>query len=397
MLINSIALYLVPESYYKMKHGYFFLLALLITGCTRVKYVEFNGTMPGINSGAFVIKDANRNLVYSESIFGGKLNAKKILQQPGYYDMYITADINKDYKKHVYDVYLDEGVYTITTQAGKLDVYPAIQSSSAIQNQLSDYYAFASEKMHHAAARADKLGDSVYGKNAPPLHSSAYNALFAQYTSAVTDMDNAQSAAFETYVNQHSESQVEAHILSEINYKKDAATYYRIFQKFNNEQKNSSDGKDEGDELNLLAKLSPGAPAPPLLGKTADGMTFDPKNTGKKVILIEFWRADNEVSRENHQRLLNEYDSILKNKNVGVISVSLDTKQAVWAGAIKQDKLTWPQISDLKGESSPNMANWGVSTIPTYDLVNSDWHFIKRDVEFNQLGIEVYEYLKKAH
>ena len=52
--------------------------------------------MPGINNGAFVIKDAQGNIIVSEIISDGKFHTKNILQKPGYYDLFITGDIEKE-------------------------------------------------------------------------------------------------------------------------------------------------------------------------------------------------------------------------------------------------------------------------------------------------------------
>jgi len=381
-----------------MKYTYLLLFCpLLFTACTKVRYVQFIGDMPGITNGIFEIKDKARTSLCSAGIFNEKFDVKKILQQPGYYDLYLTEDESKDYKKHVYDVYLEEGAYTINAKAGNLYQYPNIKSTSVIQNQLSDYYTLADEKMHAAQVEVDTLNHVLYGKNGPVVNSDAYSKMQNALDDAMKALDNIEAKAFEEYVNTHPQNQVEAHILSEIDYKKDPEDYYRIFQKFTADQKNSSDGRDEGDDLKQLAALNPGALAPKLLGKTPEGKVFDPKTVNKKVIIVEFWRSDNQVSNNNHQDLLNEFDSPLKNKDVTMVSVSLDTKPDVWATAVKDLKTSWTQISDLKGEDSPNMTNWGASTIPTYDLVDGNWHFIKRDVDFNQLGLEIADYLKKPH
>src|SRR5580704_5269044 len=120
-----------------MKYIYFFAFILLASSCNRTKFVEFTGTMPGINNGAFVIKDAQGNIIVSENIFDVKFHTKNILQKPGYYDLFITGDIEKDYKKHVYDVYLEGGTYTISAEADKLYLYPTIKTDSKTQNELS--------------------------------------------------------------------------------------------------------------------------------------------------------------------------------------------------------------------------------------------------------------------
>lgn len=377
-----------------MRYIYFFAFILLASSCNRTKFVEFTGTTTGINNGAFVIKDAQGNIIMSENIFNGKFHAKNILQKPGYYDLFITADIEKDYKKHVYDVYLEGGMYTINAEADKLYLYPVIKTDSKIQNQLSEYYTAAAEKTHKADVIVQNLTGLIYDKDSPAAGLGNTADLQKQLDDAKANFDKTQAMVLGDFISKNPQNEVAAHILSQIDYKKDPVSYYAVYQKFSPAQQNTDDGKTEGDDLKDLIKLAPGAPAPQLTGKTPDGKQFDSKSINKKVILVEFWRSDVEASRHNHKMLLDGYYSPIKNKNFTVVSVSLDTKPDKWATALKEDAMTWTQVSDLKGQTSPNMANWAVSTIPTYDLVDGSWHFIKRDVEFGKIGAEVNKYLK---
>jgi len=375
-----------------MKYFYILLSALLLTGCTN-HYIEFTGNMPGIDNGIFVVKDLNGTTVFSENIFNGKFQIKKTLPGKGYYSLQIGKDIMQDGRRAAYDVYLEPGTYDISLEAGK--TYPSIKSSSEIQNELSEYYNIAGAKINAAGSIVDSLSGLVYGKAAPPAGSSQYNALLAKLNNAITDRDNAQSSVLGDYVSKHPQNQVEAHLLAQIDYKKDPISFYTVYQKFTADQKNTDEGKTEGDDLANLVKLAPGAIAPKIAGKTPDGKAFDPKTITQKIILVEFWQSDSKVSRLNHNSLLNDYASLLKNKDFTIVSVSLDTQQGAWTSAIKEDKMSWTQICDLKGEASPNMANWGISTIPTYDLLDSNWHFIKRDVDFNDLYDAVRDQLAK--
>jgi hypothetical protein len=377
-----------------MKYLYFFAFIILASSCNRAKFVEFTGTMPGINNGAFVIKDAQGNIIVSENIFDGKFHTKNILQKPGYYDLFITGDIEKDYKKHVYDVYLEGGTYTINAEADKLYLYPTIKTDSKTQNELSEYYTAAAEKTHEADATVQNLTNLMYDKNSPAAIAGTTADLQKQLDQAQETFAKTQAVALGDFVSKNPQNDVAAHILSQIDYKKDPASYYVVFQKFSSAQQNTVDGKNEGDDLKELVKLAPGAATPQLAGKMPDGKPFDPKSINKKVILVEFWRSDVEASRSNHKMLVNGYYSPIKNKDFTVVSVSLDTKADVWAKAVKEDGLTWIQVSDLKGQTSPNMTSWAVNTIPTYDLVDGNWHFIKRDVDFGKIGEEVNKYLK---
>lgn len=377
-----------------MKYLYFLSFLVLASSCNRTKYVEFTGTVPGITNGAFVIKDAQGGIIASEIISDGKFHTKNVLQKPGFYDLYITPDVEKDYRKHVYDVYLEGGAYTIETDTGKLYQYPVIKTGSKIQNELSAYYTVVAEKTHEADMAVRNLQGLLYDKNSPAVVEGTTGALQAQLDKAQEAFDKTQAVVLGDFVDKNPQNEVAAHILSEIDYKKDPASYYAVYQKFSDAQKKTVDGKNEGDDLKDLAKLAPGALAPALAGKTPDGKTFDPKSLNKKIILVEFWRSDVEVSRANHKQLTDGYYSPLKHDEFTVVSVSLDTKADVWDAALKADNMTWTQLSDLKGEASPNMTNWAVTTIPTYDLVDGNWHFIKRDVDFDKVPAEVAKYLK---
>jgi len=377
-----------------MKYYHIFLFALLISGCTKTGYIEFNGTMTGIDNGVFVIKNLDKSSLYSEFITAEKLHLKKTLQTPGYYSMQIAKDVYHDNRRVGYDVYLEPGTYTIKVDANNLYKYPTITTTSKIQNELSAYYTVLNDKAHDAENETDSLFNLVYGNNAPPVSSAKYDALLKKLADAATKRDNIVSAVFADFINQHPQSEVAAHLLAQIDYKKDPATYYNIYQKFTSDQKNTPEGKAEGDDLKMLAKLAPGAVAPALTGKTLDGKDFDPKLVNKKVILVEFWRSDSEVSRNNHKSLLTNSD-LMTNKDFTIISVSADTAHTTWVNAVNEDKLTWPQINDLKGQASPNMQSWGVGTLPTYDLIDGNWHIIKRDIAFDDIDLAIKDQLKK--
>ncbi len=380
-----------------MKYLYFFAFFILISSCNRTKYVEFDGTISGINNGAIVIKDQQGTQLLSVLIADGKFHTKNVLQKPGFYDLFIVPDLEKDYKKKLYEVYLEGGNYTITADKDKLYLYPTIKSDSKTQNELSDYYTAATADAHAVTTQSDSLSDMLYDKNSPVVvGSDEYFSLQKQLKLVTASLSTVQAKSLADYVNKNPQNDIEAFVMAQVDYKKNPEAYNAIYQKFTTEQKNTDNGKAEADDLNQLMKLAEGATAPKISGKTLDGKPFDKSSVSdKKVILVEFWQANSDVSKLNHVKLLNAYSDLLANKNFTIISVSMDTKRDEWINAIQQQKLPWIQVSDLQGQTSPNMLDWAVSTIPTYDLVDGNWHIIKRDVDFNDLYDEVSKSLKK--
>jgi hypothetical protein len=336
-----------------MKYRYILLFALLVSGCNRSRFVEINGNFPGINYGAFRIKDPDGRLKFSGDINAGQFHLKKLMDSSGYYNLVIIPDATKDEVSAAYDMYLEGGTYTIAASAD--NGYPQVKSTSKMQNQLSDYYTLTNEK-------TDKTGGS--------------DALAA-------------------FVNAHPQNDIEAHILYKLDYASYPVAFAPIYQKFTDDQKNTPQGQQEGSVLSSLMKLSPGMQAPFLKGNTPDGKPFDASAISKKVILIEFWRSDNQASRLNHKRLLSDYYSPLKVKDLAMVSYSMDTQADVWASAIKEDKMTWTQVSDLKGQDSPNIQAWAINAIPTYDLLDSNWHIIERNVAFDDIPGIVAKYLNQ--
>jgi len=120
-----------------MKYYAIVITGLLAAGCHKKNEITFNGTAPGLKNGVFIVKTLGDSTVYGENIKDGKFPEKKhLLKEPGYYSMNITDEDNND-KHEPFEVYLESGTYTITTEPGKLYLYPKITSASKTQQELS--------------------------------------------------------------------------------------------------------------------------------------------------------------------------------------------------------------------------------------------------------------------
>jgi peroxiredoxin len=376
-----------------MKHLYILLFLPLISACNRTKFIEMNGTVSGLSSGTVIVKDAANNNVATANIEGGSFHIKKILDSIGYFRLRIISDADADHRRTGYDVYLEPGTYTINTVAEEQLQYPEIKSSSATQTELSAYYAIANLR---AAASGKKIEDLNTLGNSGKLSKEEIDKAASELDTALHARDKDKSAALQAYIEHNPKNHIEAHIMYQLDYQSDPETYNPIYQKFTDEQKKTIEGAIAGDKLAGLMKLEPGATAPPLIGNTPDGKAFDLKYIKKKVILIEFWRSDNDNGRANHANLISGNRSPLKNKDVAMVSVSLDTDAATWAKAIKEDGMSWTQISDLKGENSPNMSTWQVSQIPSYYLIGGDMKIIKSNIPLAGVQAVIDRVLKKT-
>lgn len=345
------------------------LSVILVTSCNKEARIGFEGTTPGIKSGTFIIKTLSDSTLIGADIKDGKFQAKGVLPKVGYYTMDIVDNVNKSSHDKHFEVYLESGQYGIQTSADNFFNYPKITSSSATQNELSGYNAIVDKLSGAPVQKIEKAKDGF--TNLPGF------------------------VALEQFIKQNPKNTISAHIMSKMDYESSPKEYFDLYQTFSTASKNSTEGQEIGDKLSHLIKLIAGSQSPLIVGITPDGKSFNPASIKKKLILIDFWRATNQVSRLNHktiQSIVSEFEG----KDVfEVVSVSIDSKKDWWTTAINEDQLTWPQVSDLKGNDSQNAANWAISQIPTYYLVDGNWKIIERDVLLSEVRIYINEYLNK--
>ncbi|MEO8415502.1 MAG: TlpA disulfide reductase family protein, partial [Ginsengibacter sp.] len=69
-----------------------------------------------------------------------------------------------------------------------------------------------------------------------------------------------------------------------------------------------------------------------------------------------------------------------KNKGFTIFGVSYDTKKDTWEKAIKDDKLNWYQVSDLKGWKNSTSDLYGIKAIPSNLLLDKEGTIIAKNI-----------------
>ena len=115
-----------------------------------------------------------------------------------------------------------------------------------------------------------------------------------------------------------------------------------------------------------------------------------------KYILIDFWAHWCKPCRDANPNLVSLYEKY-KPQGFEIIGVSLDDTTRIegerekWLNAIKTDKMSWIQLSDLNGADSETAINYGVSTIPSTYLLNQEGIIIAKDLNGTLLNKKLSE------
>lgn len=119
-------------------------------------------------------------------------------------------------------------------------------------------------------------------------------------------------------------------------------------------------------------------------------------SVGKNLILLDFWASWCGPCRLENKTTVKPLYEHYKAKGFAVVSVSLDDDRNQWLKAIKNDKMSWVNISDLKGTESPLYKLYKIESLPTTYLIEKEGHTIlAKNIRGSELEKFVKEYYEK--
>lgn len=136
-----------------------------------------------------------------------------------------------------------------------------------------------------------------------------------------------------------------------------------------------------------------GKPAPNLAMPSVNGDTISIASFRGKYVLVDFWASWCGPCREENPNVVKAYNQY-KNKNFTVLGVSLDKSKDAWLNAIKEDGLTWPQMSDLGYWNSKAVDVYGFEGIPYNVLIDPNGIVIGEGLRGFDLEKKLAEVLK---
>ena len=133
-----------------------------------------------------------------------------------------------------------------------------------------------------------------------------------------------------------------------------------------------------------------GTPAPAISLPDMKGSQVQLSSLKGSVVLIDFWASWCGPCRANNPHLLKLYNKYHE-QGLEILGISLDEKSEDWKAAVRQDKLSWRQVIDDKGQNAASALAYGVDAIPSSFLIDKDG--VIRAV--NEVGWDLESKIKK--
>lgn len=149
-------------------------------------------------------------------------------------------------------------------------------------------------------------------------------------------------------------------------------------------------------EIKQASTFLTGVEAPDFTQPTPDGENLSLSDFRGKVLLVDFWASWCGPCRRENPNVVRMYKKY-KDKGFEILGVSLDDKKDRWLGAIEQDGLEWPHVSDLKGWQNAAAQAYGIRSIPHTLLLDEKGRIIARNLRGPALESKLDEIFKTAN
>ena len=153
-----------------------------------------------------------------------------------------------------------------------------------------------------------------------------------------------------------------------------------IYNNYTEEFKDNSYFKNFESKLIKIKSISIGSIAPDIILNDTSGVPTSLASLRGKYILLDFWAAWCRPCREENPNIIENYTNY-KSYGFDVYQVSLDRTKEDWIRGIKQDKLPWINVSDLKYYQSEAAELYNVDRIPSAFLLDPQGKIIAKHID----------------
>jgi len=333
---------------------------------------------------------AGKNIIDSSAIVNGEANFKGHLNSPVSATMVIDAKgtgLDKLARgSDLLNFYLEKGNIALTS-ADSLSKATVTGSKVNDDNKLLIAALKPSNDQKMAVLReADSASDAM--KISPYFQ----NAIQRKYKVAMAQ----EEEVMRKFIADNPKSFMSLAALGTLNNSSnDPYEIEKIYNTLSPEVRATEGGVSFKQVLDIAKITAIGSIAPDFTQADTSGKPVTLSSLRGKYVLIDFWASWCGPCRQENPNVVKVYNQY-KTKNFTILGVSLDREdgKAAWLKAIKDDGLTWAQVSDLKFWANQAGVLYKVVSIPQNYLLDPTGKIIAKNLRGADLEAKLAEVLK---
>ncbi len=274
-------------------------------------------------------------------------------------------------------LFLEGGQYKVDANYGEF--FTAKVQGGKIQSQYKSFQQQFDPLFIQMDAISRQINDPVY--------SAQKDSLYVTLRSVITEIDQKT----DEYVEVEKNSFVSPLLLLFVyNFFQQPEPLENRYRKLTEPVKKSYYGRMVGKIIEDLRIGAVGSEAVDFQQADTSGTMVSLSSFRGKYVLVDFWASWCGPCRMENPNVVQAYEKF-KDRNFTVLGISLDRSKEAWMQAIKDDRLNWTQLSDLKFWSNEVARMYKISSIPQNILIDPNGVIISKNLRGEDLPKKLEE------
>ncbi len=368
-----------------MMKKFFFIaiIGLLVFSCKNNNKDNFtiNGVVNGVDTGKVFLQavvDSKLKTIDTAEINNGNFTFKGTVKDP---ELYL---IKLGYRADLLPFFVENSKISVK-------INPDSISEAVIEGSQA-------QKVFHSYSKGfdeyQKKENGVYAQY-QHIKKNATKKMLTQLENLYDSIYDEQQKFATDFVVKNNKSVVSAYIiLRNLIYQLDADSLKTLTNNLDPSLSESKYVKKLNKRIELLEAVAIGKPAPEITLNDTAGNPVSLSSLKGKYVMIDFWASWCVPCRKENPNVVKAYKMFNK-KGFEVFGVSFDSKKAKWEKAIKDDNLTWTQVSDLQGWKCSAGKLYAVNSIPHSVLIDKKGIIIANNLRGEDLTKKLTEIFNK--